>query len=75
MAQMRGLTRTFLAMGVALAAAGCGMSYAPLPAGSTAFMLQARGKCISESFISRARRLGLFLSNFLLGVRGRPEPI
>ena len=35
MAQMRGLTRTFLAMGVALAAAGCGMSYAPLPAGST----------------------------------------
>jgi hypothetical protein len=34
MVQRRGLTRTFLAMGLALAAAGCGMSYAPLPAGS-----------------------------------------
>jgi hypothetical protein len=36
MAQIRGLTTTFLAMGLALAAAGCGVSYAPLPPGSTA---------------------------------------
>jgi hypothetical protein len=35
-------------------------------------MLQLGGKCINESFISRARRPGLYLSNFLLGVRGRP---
>jgi hypothetical protein len=34
MAQRRKLTRTFLATGLALGAAGCGISFAPLPAGS-----------------------------------------